>query len=437
MGEGFSILSFVDCTTAKRNENVRGNGSQKRSERFALSESLTLSPSLAAAPMSLLRRRTTSAEPATAAAASQALTAPLLAREAESDDDDAADDSDASLALTASRSNFAALLWQTLVASPVAAALSLLSPLLPERWRPFSLSENAQRALDALRRDAARPFDATSPEHEADLRELWAASFEEASHPYPQGGRSPLWKEAGWQGDDPRTDLRGGGRGALTAALHMRRERPLLWARLREKKRGGEGSERRGEREPWVAPEGLEYPFGAAGVNVAFMVSQVAGLHSRDAGSGAAAAAAAASSSSSVAMAGSASKGGKGRGPAPSQGPPRTAAAKGFAALLAASAPEEAEGGGGPSGGEAGHSGGEGEEEEHSVALRLRAWTVFGDVYCAAFESLDDEWCLRKATYLDFPSVMSVTRLRLERALASRRAGDAGEGLRRELRRQR
>ena len=102
------------------------------------------------------------------------------------------------------------------------------------------------------------------------------------------------------------------------------------------------------------------------------------------------------------------------------------------------SAPPPAEGGGGGGEGGAGPSpSGGGEEDPHAVALRLRAWAVFGDVYCAAFEALDDEWCLRKASYLDFPAVMAATRARLERALASRRAGDAGEGLRRELRRQR
>ena len=113
--------------------------------------------------------------------------------------------------------------------------------------------------------------------------------------------------------------------------------------------------------------------------------------------------------------------------------------------LLAASAPEEGEGGG--AGGEGGggvpsfasavsDEGGEG-EDPHTVALRLRAWSVFGDVYCAAFEALDDEWCRRRASYLDFPAVMAATRARLERALASRRADDAREGLRRELRRHR
>ena len=399
--------------------------------------------------MSFLRRRKTSSTNS-ADPAGEALTAPLLATERS----DLADDDDAdALALSptpSSPSSLAALLWQALVAAPVATAISILAPFLPPRWRPLSLSRNARRALDALREDASTPFDPLSLEHERDLQGLWAASFG-ISVPYPQesGGKSPLWKEVGWQGEDPRTDLRGGGRGALTAALHMNKETPLLWARLRGKRRrdnsGGGGSS---SNPWWVAPEGLEYPFGAAGVNVAFMVGQVAGLHSHDAGSGAAAAAAAAvpsSSSSSApaaaAAAGSVSRGGKGRGPAPSRGPPRTAAAKGFAALLAASVPDEEQA---PSSSSSsalaesdGGSGGGGgcDDDPHSVALRSKAWSVFGDVYCAAFEALDDEWCLHKASYMDFPAVMVATRARLERALASRRAADSKEGLRRELRR--
>ena len=75
------------------------------------------------------------------------------------------------------------------------------------------------------------------------------------------------------------------------------------------------------------------------------------------------------------------------------------------------------------------------EEDPHAAALRLGAWGVFGDVYCAAFEALDDEWCARRASYLDFPAVMAATRARLERALASRRAADARGSLRQELRR--
>ena len=432
----------------------------------------------------MLRRRTTSSTSAEQEPPSQeALTAPLLARE-EIDDDDDDDDDDDALALVAPSSSspsLAALLWQHLVACPVAAAISILSPFLPPRWRPLHLSENTQRALDALRQDAAEPFDPLSPEHEADLRRLWAASFggretspspsppppETSPPPYPPGGKSPLWKRVGWQGEDPRTDLRGAGRGALTAALHMSREQPLLWARLRDKRGRRESSNGTGSASSssssWVAPEGLEYPFGAAGVNVAFMVAQVAGLHSHDAVSGAAATAAGAasrapssssSSSSSLASsppapaAGSVSKGGRGRGPAPSRGPPKTAAAKGFAALLAASVPEGGEESSGPSSSPssaaaAAAAAAENDENDndnntdpHSVALRLRAWRLFGDVYCAAFEALDEEWCSRKASYLDFPLVMAETRRKLEAALGSRRADDAREALRRELRRQ-
>jgi hypothetical protein len=430
---------------------------EKHFQRFFKKKKLSLSsprlphrfPCRAFSPMPLRRRTTstTSAEPT-----SHALTAPLLAPREENDGDDGDDDDDDdALALASSSSSasssFAELLF-SLVTAPVSAALSILAPLIPLHWRPLHLSPKAQRALDALRTDASVPFDPNSKEHSKDLERLWAASFGERI-PFPANGRSPRWKEVGWQGEDPRTDLRGGGRGALTAALHMKTQDPRLWDRLLEKK--GRGSS------DWLAPEGLEYPFGAAGVNVAFMVSQVAGLHSHDAESGAAAAAAAAaaasvagssSSSASAAAAssaalaaGSASRDGRGRGPAPSQGPPRTAAAKGFAALLAASVPEEGGGEVSPSlaGNENDHKNGnddKDEEDPHSVALRLRAWSVFGDVYCAAFEALDDEWCSRKASYLEFPAVMAATRSKLERALSSRRARDSKEGLREELRRQ-
>lgn len=381
-----------------------------------------------------LRRRSSSTSADASNATEDRLTAPLLDRRSDAavDNDDDAPDANASSSLALSppspTSSFAALLWQTLVSAPVSAALSLLEPLIPPRWRPLRLSARAEAALSALREDAAAAFDASSPEHESDLRALWGASFpgKESAYPEASRGKSPMWKEVGWQGDDPRTDLRGGGRGALTAALHMSRHRPSLWRRLRDKKG-------RGEARDWVSPGGLEYPFGAAGVNVAFLVAQVAGLHAHDAASGAAATAAAAAAASGAPRA---AAGGSG-GPLPARGPPRTAAAKGFAALLAASVPAEEE--------EEEEQEEEQEEAEtppsssaaHSLALRLRAWAVFGDVYCAAFEHLDELWCSRRATYLDFPAVMRDTKEALEKVLSSRRARDAREGLRRELAKQR
>ena len=60
------------------------------------------------------------------------------------------------------------------------------------------------------------------------------------------------------QGSDPATDFRGGGFLALENHLYMAHHEPALFAALRWKQRG--------ERSKW------EYPFGAAGVNITFML---------------------------------------------------------------------------------------------------------------------------------------------------------------------
>lgn len=62
----------------------------------------------------------------------------------------------------------------------------------------------------------------------------------------------------GWQGEDPGTDIRGGGALALELLVHFAETRTSTFLELMGKERGA--------RSEW------EYPFAAAGVNIAYML---------------------------------------------------------------------------------------------------------------------------------------------------------------------
>ena len=75
------------------------------------------------------------------------------------------------------------------------------------------------RALDDLRDSAGTPFDPSCSEHVGALYSIWSESFPEL----PFEATSERWKDLGFQGVDPRTDLRGCG---ITGLVHL--ERALL-----------------------------------------------------------------------------------------------------------------------------------------------------------------------------------------------------------------
>lgn len=110
----------------------------------------------------------------------------------------------------------------------------------------LQLSPEEREALQVLReRHCNEPFDACSPEAEAQLQAIWAAAFPEEA--------LPKWKRLGFQGDAPRTDVRAG-RFALDQLRHLAAVHP---ERLREFAR--------------QALE-LDYPFAISCFNLSHMV---------------------------------------------------------------------------------------------------------------------------------------------------------------------
>ena len=70
-------------------------------------------------------------------------------------------------------------------------------------------------ALEALRHACTTSYDAEQPQHVRALKDTWVAAFPSEAFELP----SARWKDLGFQGVDPRTDLRGAGHVGL---LHLR-----------------------------------------------------------------------------------------------------------------------------------------------------------------------------------------------------------------------
>ena len=126
-------------------------------------------------------------------------------------------------------------------------------------WRgrpqaPLSLLQESR--LEALRARIAAPYDETLPEHREALQRLWAVGF--PGHEFPPGVKSARWKEMGWQQESPGTDFRGGGFLSLELLVAFAERQTATFLRLMRKEEG--------RRSEW------EYPFAAAGVNLAFML---------------------------------------------------------------------------------------------------------------------------------------------------------------------
>lgn len=110
-------------------------------------------------------------------------------------------------------------------------------------------------------------YSPSNPDHVEKLRRLWGNSY--PSIPFPlettsNSIKSSQWKEMGWQGEDPGTDIRGAGVLGLDCLVHFSTAHPSSFQRLLNKTEGA--------RAEW------EYPFCVGGLNVAFMLSEVVGI---------------------------------------------------------------------------------------------------------------------------------------------------------------
>ena len=216
--------------------------------------------------------------------------------------------------------------------------------IIPSTWflEKVKLTELQRRRVSELIARAGVKYDQET--HGSDLKKLWELAFPETI-PFVEG-KTKQWQEMGWQGDHPSSDFRGGGYLALENLIYFADKKPLAFQRLCFKMQG--------KRSDW------EYPFGAAGVNITFMLTKVLELNPKTANH--------TSSSFDFDFA------------------PVTPAGRAFLGLL------------------------DSEDELYEKA--------FEELFCAVFELLDRVWLEEKADYMQFPTVMKKTEERLTKTMA-------------------
>nr|XP_043609533.1 ELMO domain-containing protein A [Erigeron canadensis] len=139
----------------------------------------------------------------------------------------------------------------------------LMSPSTPGNFLPPPLTPLQEARLGTLQKRLEVPFDGSCLEHQDALRELWRSAYPNRELP---GLKSELWKEMGWQGNDPSTDFRGGGFISLQNLIFFAHTYPEAFQNLLNKKDGS--------RAEW------EYPFAVAGINISFMLVQMLDIQS-------------------------------------------------------------------------------------------------------------------------------------------------------------
>lgn len=171
------------------------------------------------------------------------------------------------------------------------------------------------------------------PQLQAELKLLWEAAFPDEAF---GGFKCARWRDMGWQNDNPASDFRGGGLLSLQALNYMAQHHRDEFDMLRHK--------RNGHRSDW------EYPFGAAGVNLVFALTETLGL----------------------------------RG----DGVPTVAAGRHFCALLVRARDVHTQ------------------YVQRDASLQETSEHAFEELYCAAYVALDQIWLDTKASYMQFPQVL-------------------------------
>ncbi|GJU23782.1 ELMO domain-containing protein A isoform X4 [Tanacetum coccineum] len=120
------------------------------------------------------------------------------------------------------------------------------------------LTPNQETQYQRLQERSNIPYDEMRVEHQKALSELWKLAYPNVTL---TGLISEQWKEMGWQGANPSTDIRGSGFLSLENLLFFAKTFPEAFRRLLLKQRG--------VRATW------EYPFAIAGINITFMLTQM------------------------------------------------------------------------------------------------------------------------------------------------------------------
>jgi ELMO/CED-12 family len=130
--------------------------------------------------------------------------------------------------------------------------LSILHVLSPPKLSLVQLER-----LEGLQKRLYTGYSAENPLHDEALKRLWDEVYK-GSVPFPDTVASDLWKEFGWQGRHPSTDLRGSGMLAVECLLYYAEEEPESFHRVLKNSNH----------------ETKYYPFATAGCNIVFMLAR-------------------------------------------------------------------------------------------------------------------------------------------------------------------
>ena len=281
--------------------------------------------------------------------------------------------------------------------------------LLPPSASPSApLTETQKLRFAKLAARVDVPYDGHDGSHVEQLTELWRVTFPELPPPIADSETGSLkhegWKAMGWQGLDPSTDFRSGGLLSLHNLLWFAKHAPETYERILHKTTG--------HRSDW------EYPFAAAGVNITFaLISllQLRGKEKRTVGQ-----------AGVVARDDGSSTGNTRTGNNQNLSHvPSSPAAIAFLDLLDPGMKLGRE------------RSDEGENDDDGEKInQANPECAFENLYVLFWRVFDNEWLDRKATYMEFSSVMAscVDRMRsaLERE-GKERGGCTIEGLRETL----
>lgn len=150
--------------------------------------------------------------------------------------------------------------WIYGLLTPLISMIATLAAALGMSTSP-PLTQSQEELLERLKIKCSQKFDIDNPAHEALLRELWAVAYPGKELPALRGKH---WKDMGWQGEDPATDLRSAGLMSLQQLVTFGREHDKAFQRLLNKTEG--------KRSDW------EYPFAVGGVNITFSLIDALGI---------------------------------------------------------------------------------------------------------------------------------------------------------------
>eukprot|EP01102_Stenamoeba_stenopodia_P002543 TRINITY_DN12382_c0_g1_i1.p1 TRINITY_DN12382_c0_g1~~TRINITY_DN12382_c0_g1_i1.p1 ORF type:complete len:347 (-),score=71.47 TRINITY_DN12382_c0_g1_i1:56-1096(-) len=240
----------------------------------------------------------------------------------------------------------------------------MLQNLSLKKSVPFVLSASEQQALEEFKSRTSKSFDLNDEEHQKVLHRLWKMSFSDDREGYAP--TSDKWKMLGFQTNNPSTDFRGAGIFGLSNLIYFGEKYPR-----RFNKAVGDRNNKDFDLS--------QYPFAISGLNVTMLLFELLGWGFK--------------------------------AKLQNDSEPYPLYRRNFIKLLLSQPPKQPQT-------EDLIKFDDDSSRPEKRDLMFDEISIFEEVYCAAFMILDEEWTKRKATYLEFPTILQETRKRTQDLLS-------------------